>query len=61
MNHVVVYRCYSLREHEYLKGHGIEYLIKCRDIKTMAEMWLYERNVELNRLLDEFKALVRND
>lgn len=61
MNHVVVYRCYSLREHEYLKAHGVEYLIKCRDIKTLAEMWLYERNIELNKLLDEFKALVRNN
>ena len=60
MNHVVVYRCYSLREHEFLKKNEFEYLIKCRDIKTHAEMWLYERNIQLNMLLDEFKALVNN-
>lgn len=59
-NHVVVYRCYSLREHEFLKDYGVEYLIKCRDIKTHAEMWLYERNTELNKLLDDFKVLVNN-
>lgn len=59
-NHVVVYRCYSLREQEFLKGNGVEYMIKCRDIKTHAEMWLYERNTELNMLLDEFKTLVKN-
>lgn len=60
LDHIVVYRCYSLREHEFLKKHGIEYIIKCRDIKTHVEMWLYERNTELNKLLDEFKALVNN-
>lgn len=59
-NHVKVYRCYSLREHEFIKEHDIEYIIKCRDIKSLAEMWLYERNIELNKLLDEFKALVEN-
>lgn len=60
MNHVVIYRCYSLREREFLKKNGIEYIIKCRDIKSLAEMWLYERNEKLNMLLDEFKALVKN-
>lgn len=60
-NHITIYRCYSLREHEYLKINGIEYIIKCRDIKTLAEMWLYERNEELNRLLDGFKEVIKKE
>lgn len=58
--HTIVYRCYSSKEHEFLTSKGIEYIIKCRDIKTSAVMWLYDRNEELNRLLDECKALVKN-
>ena len=58
--HTVIYRCYSEREHDYLVSHGVEYIIKCRDIKTHAPMWLYDRNEELNRLLDECKALANN-
>ena len=58
--HTVVYRCYSFDEHLFLKKNGIGYIIKCRDIKTNKEMYLYDRNEILTRLLNEFKALNKN-
>ena len=56
----IIYRCYSNREHDFLTSHGVEYIIKCRDIKTHAPMWLYDRNEELNKLLDECKTLANS-
>lgn len=55
--HTTVYRCYSTKEHDFLASKGVEYIIKCRDIKTSAIMWLYDRNEELNELLNECKTL----
>lgn len=59
-SHTTVYRCYSEKEFEFLKTHGIEYIIKCRDIRTSAVMWLYERNNEFTQLLDKYKGFMKD-
>lgn len=58
--HTIVYRCYSEREFEFLRSKGFEYIIKCRDIRTSAVMWLYDRSDELTNVLDEFKKSVKD-
>lgn len=48
------YKCFSNRQKEYLMGRGFEYITIAKDPKTDSLFWLFLRNDEFNKALDEY-------
>ena len=48
--------CYSYPLKEFLRENGHRYITSSVNPKTMKKFWVFEGNVELNKLLEEWKV-----
>ena len=47
--------CYSIPLKDFLKSKGLRYEIKAKNITTDCKFWVYMRNEQLNKALDEWR------
>lgn len=49
------YKCFSVKQKEFLMSKGLEYLTVALDPKTQFTFWLFLRSEELDKALTEWK------